>query len=246
MNKTKIIGVVVVLLVIVGGIWLFSRGGSSGQQVSKLDAVDTVGTFYDQWLNALKNPSAADPNKATLVKSPLLGKELKDRLAKEIANNTSPDPVLCQTKVPEKITTSRVYEKAEEAQLLVMSRAKDASEAAIVTLAKLDGGWYINKIECSKGDIPPVREFSFEKEGFLLKASVPAPYDKKNWHLVFEENGELGHVAPLFFDATSECTSLDGKKSVCKPAEFKEATKVSVHAQMTERGATVKKMEFIK
>ncbi len=248
MNKKRLILIVVVLLAIGGLIWGFSRGGggSGGQQVSTLDAVDTVGTFYDQWLTAVKEPTTADPNRVTLIKSLLLSKELRDRLAKESTADASPDPVLCQTKTPEKITTSRVFETDGAAQLLVMSREKNATEAAIVTLAKLDGGWFIDKIECSKGDIPPQREFSFEKEGFLLKGSIPKPFDPTKWHLVFEDSGVKGNVVPLLFDAQSQCTSLDGKKAVCKQAEFKEATKVFVQAQMTERGATVKNLKFVK
>ncbi len=250
MDKKKIIIIVVVLVALGGLIWFFTRdgeGGSGGQQVSTLDAVDTVGTFYDQWLKAVKEPGAAEPSRAELLKSPLLGKALKERLATESTANASPDPVLCQTKTPEKINTSRVFEEADKAQLLVMAREKNATEAAIVTLAKKDGAWYIDTIECSKGDIPPPQgEFSFEKEGFLLKASVPKPYDPKNWHLVFEENGQKGHVVPLLFDAKSECTALDGKKAACKPAEFKEAAKVSIQGQMTERGATVKNLKFVK
>lgn len=249
MDKKKIIVIIVALAAIGGLIWFFSSrdGSSGGQRVSNLDAIDTVGSFYDQWLKAIKEPTVADPNRITLMKSPLLSKTLRDRLAKESTLDASPDPVLCQTKTPEKITTMRVYEEANKAQLLVMSRDKNASEAAIVTLAKAKDGWYIDTIECSKGDIPPPQgEFSFEKEGFLLKASVPKPFDPKNWHLVFEENGQKGHVAPLFFDLKSECTALDGTKAVCKPAEFKEAQKVFVQAQMTERGATVKNLKFVK
>lgn len=247
MDKKRIIIIVAVLIVIGGLVWLFSRGegGSVGQQVSTLDAVDTVGTFYDQWLTAIKEPGTADPTRVALMKSPLLSKELRDRLAKESTLDASPDPVLCTTKTPEKLNTSRVFEEADKAQLLVMSREKNASEAAIVTLAK-DGGWYIDTIECTKGDIPPVREFAFEKEGNLLKGSIPKPFDPKNWHLVFEDNGVKGNVVPLFFDATSQCTSLDGKTAVCKPAEFKEVAKVFIQAQMTERGATVKNLKFIK
>ena len=249
MNKKRIIIVVAVLVVIGGLIWFFSSrdGSSGGQQVSNLDATDTVGNFYDQWLKAIKEPTIANPNRVTLMKSPLLSKTFRDRLAKESTLNASPDPVLCQTKTPEKIITSRVYEEADKAQLLVMSREKGVPEAAIVTLAKGDGGWYIDQIECTKGDIPPpVGEFSFEREGYLLKGSMPPPYNSKNWHVVFEENGVAGHAAPLFFDSASQCTSLGGVQSLCKPDEFKEGLKVFVRGQMSERGVSVKKLEFVK
>lgn len=248
MNKKRLIIIVAVLIVIGGLVWFFTRdgGGSRGQQVSNLDAVDTVGTFYDQWLKAVQEPATADPNRVTLMKSPLLSKTLKDRLAKESTLNASPDPVLCQTKTPENISIIRVYEEPDRAQILVLSRDKKVTEQALVTLARLDEGWYIDEIECSAGEFAPEREFSFEKEGFLLKDSIPKPFDPKNWHLVFEENGELGHVVPLFFDATSQCTDLSGTKAVCKPDQLKEMTKVFVQAQMTERGANLKNLRVVK
>ncbi|MFZ2484697.1 MAG: hypothetical protein WAW81_02020 [Minisyncoccia bacterium] len=248
MKKTTIIGGVVVLVLLVVGVWLFNKDsdsvGEGGQSSATLDTTDTVSTFYDAWLLALKQPATADPSRADLAKSPLLSKALSARLVS--APNATPDPVLCQKVVPENISTRTVYENKDEAQILVMSRDKKVTEQAVVTLSKSNDGWLIDEIECSLGEIAPVREFSFEKEGFLIKTSVPKPYNNKNWHLVFEENGKLGNVVPLFFDASSQCTSLDGTKAVCKPDQFMEAAKVSVHAQMSERGATVKKMEFVK
>ena len=171
MNKTKIIGAVLVLIVIGGLVWFLSKGegGPGGQQVSNLDVIDTVGNFYGQWLTAIKEPTTAEPNRVTLMKSPLLSKELKARLAKESTLDASPDPVLCQTKTPENISTIRIFEETDKAQVLVISRDKKVTEQAIVTLAKLDNGWYIDKIECSAGEFAPEREFSFEKECNLLK-----------------------------------------------------------------------------
>lgn len=243
MSKTKIVGIVVVLIVVVA---LFLAGGPGGQQVSKLDAIDTVGGFYDEWLKAAQEPTA-DPNRATLAESTILSKTLRDRLVSTLKqSDTTLDPALCQTVVPENITIRSVYENASGAQILVTSRDKLATEQALVTLVRLDDGWYIDDIECSAGEFAPEREFSFEKEGFLLKGSVPPPYDSKNWHLVFEENDEPGHVVPLFFDSESQCTTSNGSKSVCKPEQFKEATKASLRGQMTERGVSVKQFEFVK
>ena len=245
MKKIKIIGAVVVLVAIVGLVWFFTKG-STQQQVSKLDITDTVGGFYGQWLKAVQQPTA-DPNRVTLAKSPILSKALRDRLIKTLKqSDTAIDPVLCQTVIPENISTRTVFENANEAQILVTSRDKKVTEQTIVTLNRYNDGWYIDDILCSLGEFAPEREFSFEKEGYLLKDSIPKPYDPKNWHLVFEDNGEPGHVVPLLFDSESQCTSLDGKKSVCKPDQFIEATKVSVHSQMTERGANVKQLEFVK
>jgi hypothetical protein len=245
MKKIKIIGAVAVLVAIVGLVWFFTK--SSTQQVSKLDAVDTVGNFYGEWLKAAGQPTTADPSLATLAKSPILSKSLRVKIASAQKDpNTTTDPVLCQTVVPEDISMRRVYESPDEAQILVTSKDKSATGQAIITLSRYNDGWYINDILCSLGEFAPEREFSFEKEGYLLKGSVPKPYDPKNWHLVFEENGEAGHVVPLFFDSESQCTSLDGNKSVCKPDQFTEATKVFIHGQMAERGADVKQLEFVK
>ena len=244
MKKISIIGVVLVL--IAGGIWMFNKNSDSdgGQSSATLDAVDSVSTFYDKWLLALKQPATAELDRATLAKSPILSKEFSDRLL--VAMNTAPDPVLCQKVVPENISIRNVYENKDEAQILVMSRYKKVTEQAVVTLTKSNDGWHINDIECSLGEIAPKREFSFEKQGFLIKKSIPKPYNSNNWHLVFEEDGKLGNVVPLFFDSASECTSLGGSKSVCKPEEFTETVKVFVRGQMSERGVSVKRQEFVK
>ncbi len=240
MKKILIIGAVLVLIIIA----VFARGfiGGGKQEVSKLDPIDTVEGFYHQWLAAEKDP-AIEPNQKTLAASPFLSKDLRDRL-KEPATTT--DPVLCQTVTPQEITIRRVFEDTKKSEVLVTNKDKTVTNQAVVTLNSLNGGWYINDIKCSAGEIPPVREFSFEKEGFLLKASIPKPFDPKNWHLIFTENNEAGHVAPLFFDAASKCIAQSGSESICKPETFTEATKVFVRAQMTERGAVVKRLEFVK
>ena len=235
-----------ILAVIIGLIWFTSKG-SSEQQTSRFDATDTVINFYDQWLKAAQEPTDADPDQKTLAKSPILSKALRDRLVKAQKNpDTTPDPVLCQTVTPEDISTRRVYEDAEMAQVLVMSRDKDVTEQAVVTLMKINDGWYIDNIECSPGEFAPEREFSFEKEGNLLKGSIPAPYNPEDWHLVFEQEGVPGNVVPLFFDSKSECTILDGDKTSCTPDQFTEATKVFVRGQMSERGVNVNFLEFVK
>lgn len=241
----KIIGVIVVLVAIIGLVWFFAMG--SEQQVSKLDAVDTTADFYDKWLKAAQQPTDADPSLATLAKSPILSKLLRDKIknAQKDSNDTT-DPVLCQTTVPEGISTRRVYINEDEAQILVTSKDKNVTGQALVTLAKYKEGWYINDIECSLGEFAPEREFSFEKEGYLMKDSIPAPYNPKDWHLVFEDNGQQGHVVPLFFNSESQCTNLDGNTSVCKPEQFNEAEKVSVRGQMTELGADIKQLKFVK
>lgn len=244
MNKKTIILAVIVIALAVSG-WFLFKGPT--QQVSRLDAVDTVGNFYDQWLKAAQEPTTTDPTRADLAKSPILSKELRDKLTDALRSQDAiVDPVLCQATTPEQISIRSVYVYEDRAQILVTSRDNKVTDQAIVTLLRLDDGWYIDSIECSLGEFAPEREFSFEREGYLLKSSIPTPFDPKNWHLIFEENGELGHVVPLFFDTDSQCTALDGSVSVCKPEQFKEATKTFVHGQLSERGVSVKKLEFVK
>lgn len=245
MNKKNIIWAGGLIIIIIVGWFLFK--GSNEQQVSKLDVVDTVGGFYDQWLKAVKEPASTEPSRKVLAESPILSKTLSERLVKAQKDpNIVPDPVLCQSKTPEKISTRVVYENAEAAQALVLSTDKKVTEQALVTLKRLNDGWYIDNIECSGGEFAPQREFSFEREGYLLKGSMPKPYDPKNWHLVFEEEGVPGHAAPLFFDSTSECTALNGDKAPCKPDQFKEVTKAFVQGQMSERGVVVKFLKLVK
>ena len=244
MNKTKIVGVVVVLIVIVGLIWAFT--GSSKQEVSQLDAVDTAGDFYRQWLKAVQMPETADPDLKTLAKSPILSKTLRDKIKSAQKDSDEIDPVLCQTTTPEDISMRRVLIGEEEAQIVVTSKDKSVTNQAFITLNKLNDGWYINDISCSLGEFAPEREFSFEKEGYLLKSSIPSPYNANDWHLIFEENNIPGHVVPLFFDSESQCTDLDQNKSVCSPDQFTEAMKVFTRGQMSERGVSVKQLEIIK
>lgn len=244
MNKTKIIGSVLVLVVIVG--LIFFTGGAGSQQTSGLDVIDTASGFYDQWLAASKD-ATVEPSLDELAESPILSKALRTKIAEaRETTGTSTDPVLCQTKTPEAISIRRVFEDTEKAEVLVTSRDKKVTDQALVTLMGLDGSWYIDNIECSLGEFEPEREFTFEKEGFLLKGSIPAPFNKNNWHLVFEENGQTGNVVPLFFDTTSECTSLKGEKALCNVAQFTEASKASIQGQMTERGVTVKFLKLVK
>ncbi|MBX4206404.1 hypothetical protein KW784_01295 [Candidatus Parcubacteria bacterium] len=239
MKKITIIAVVLVL--IGGGAWYAMKGGA--QQATNPDTVDAVTKFYNSWLTAAKDP-AATPGKPELAASAILSKDLRARLASAVS--ATPDPVLCQAKTPQGISIRSFSNTADKAQVLVTPKDKSVNDVALVTLLKSGTGWYISDINCSAGDVAPEKEFSFENVGYLIKNSVPKPYNSKNWHLVFEEKGQPGHVVPLLFDAKSQCVALDGKESACSPSQFKEATKVSIHGQMSEAGVTVVRLEFVK
>ncbi|MHB0977877.1 MAG: hypothetical protein ACYC1K_00495 [Minisyncoccota bacterium] len=243
MKKIIILGVIVVILVI-GFFMRDSFGGS--QKISKLDTIDTVGSFYGDWLKAVKDPNVV-PNLASLSKSPYLSKALRTRIMEALKiKNPDVDPVLCQSVIPEAISTRNVFMSDDKAEVLVMSRDNKVTNQAIVELNKLNGIWYMNDIKCSLGEFAPEKEFTFEQKGFLLKDSIPAPYNSKNWHLVYEEEGQKGNVIPLFFDSKSKCINTDKTEAVCKPDQLKETTEVFIQGQMTERGITVNRLELIK
>jgi hypothetical protein len=247
-NKIIIVGVVL-LLAIGGGVWFF-RGGPiitiGQQQVSKGDAVDAVSSFYNPWLKALQS-TTTNPYKEGLDKTSILSKALQIKLAGAQSQGASnPDPVLCQTITPTKLATRTVFQGVDKAQIVVTDRNKKSTDQALVNLIKLNGGWYIDDITCSLGEFGVDKEYSFENVGFLLKGSIPKPYNPKDWHIVYQEDGVNGNVVPIFFGKGSICTTDDGKTSVCDVSLLQETMKVSVHGQMTERGVDVQKMEFPK
>lgn len=243
--KNKIIVLVLVVFIIIGFVWVFFKGNVLNQQeVSMSDPVDVVLDFYDPWLDARKSETT-DPYKEGLDKSPILSKELRSRISKAKGqSDTEVDPVLCQVTVPTVISGRPLYESEDKVEILILARDKGLDGQAVVVLNKLNGGWYINDIKCSPGEFAPPREFSFEREGYLLK-SVPAPLNSKYWHLVFEENDELGHVAPLFFGEESICILSNGDESVCNPDQFLETSKATVYGEMSESGVSVKKLRFM-
>jgi hypothetical protein len=119
-----------------------------------------------------------------------------------------------------------------------MARPSGPPEQAIVTVTAQDGGWYISGIRCTPGEVPPEREFSFDNTGFLMK-NVPPPLDATRWYLIFSENGEDGHFAPLDFGPESMCGD-----AVCDPSTFREQAEAHVQGEMTETGVVVKKVEI--
>lgn len=214
------------------------------QTVSSAEPVDIVLDFYAEWLEATKSASSS-PYQLELHKRPILSESLRARLTESsIGETITPDPVLCQTVIPQSTTGRVVFALENKTQILVMSKDKTVYEQAIVTLNRHNDGWYIDDILCSPGEFAPVREFSFEHEGFLLK-NVPPPLNPEYWYIVFEENGEQGHSAPLFLNEESICKAIDGKEVVCTIDQFREVSKVRIIGQMTERGVEVARVEYI-
>ncbi len=246
LNRKTLIIIGVLAAVLVIGISLFLAKDMlwpAPVEAMTGEPVDVALNFYEPWLAAALSTST-DPYKEELQKSQVLSVELRKKLSK--AKNDEVDPVLCNTVAPLEVAARLVSQQENgAAQVLVLSRDKNQTGQSIIDLLQLNDGWYINDITCSPGEFGPEREFSFDMEGFLLK-SVPAPFNSQNWHLVFEQNGEAGHVVPLFFTPETVCIARDKKEAVCDPSTFEEASKAHIQGQMTETGVTVKRLEQLK
>jgi hypothetical protein len=251
-QKFYLPGAVILVLVALaaGSIYALMNGdggvdtqGGTEQVVSASDPLDIVLNFYGPWLEARQSTST-DPYALQLGNNPLLSESLRQQLmTAEGRAEGDIDPVLCQTTVPESIRARMVSESPDLARVLVNAKDKTITAQSVATLKRFNDGWYIDSIACAPGEFEEPREFSFEREGNILK-QVPAPYNPEYWHIVFEENGIPGHAAALFFGATSTCTNFDGSEAVCDPAQFIEGVKIRVVGQMTETGVDVVRLEF--
>lgn len=251
MTPKKIILVVIaIILIAVVIIWFNIKNtrtqpktekATDVQAVSTYDPIDVVLDFYSDWLDAVQSTST-DPYQAGLTNEPLLSPALRDKLNNPPSEQLR-DPVLCQDPLPTKIRSKRLYEKPDEIQFVVFSKEQPLAGQAIILARKLNNGWYIEDIKCSREFDEP-REFTFEYEGNLLK-SVPPPYDPNYWHLVYSQDGTPGYAAQLFFGAESICINPNSTKTVCDEKQFTETQKVMLHGNMTESGVDVMKLEFI-
>lgn len=239
--KYVVIGVVAVLIIV--GVFSTRSDDSVTQSAPEIDAVTTTLDFYEAWLALSRGE--ADRFESELYASANLSKDARKALNAARTATPDTDPITCQATVPENFRTTPLGVADTEATMLV--RSQTGSEVfpymALVTLNAVKGAWQITSIECTQGDIAPIVEFTYEKEGLLLK-SVPAPYKAGEWHLVFEQDGQFGYVTPLFFTATTKCIAIDGTESVCNPASFVETASARVLGEMTETGAVVERVEF--
>lgn len=249
MNKQIVIIIGVIVVGVIAVVWLSSNSdqvslGENESAIPEDDAMDFTLSYYNEWLNAVLS-TTTDPVTAGLANDARLHEDVQAYLAEYDYSNEL-DPVLCQTAAPNRVGAKASYVMDREAQFLILARGLEekSSRQAVVDIAAQDGKWVISTITCTEGESAPEREFTFEREGFLLK-SVPPPLDPEYWHLVFEERGVAGHTAPLFFNESSICVSIKGEESVCDPDAFVEAEAVLIKGQMTEAGVDVVRIEFI-
>lgn len=242
-NKIYIVGGIIGIAII-GLLVLQGRSTEPSLVVTEIplgDPLDAAADFYGEWLDAARSTST-DPYQAGLATAPVLSEVVRVKLATAQLDESTIDPVFCQEELPRRVRLKPVFAQDTEAQYMVLPD-EVVPDRAMVTVRAVDGDWQITDISCISAEQGEEREFTFERTGNLLK-SVPPPLDPEYWHIVFEENGQQGHAAPLFFDPTSVCVSESGTESVCDPSTFVEAAKVTVQGQMTESGVEVKRVQF--
>ncbi len=249
MNK-KLIIVVALAVLIVGGLVLMSLRNmdvinfSAEPAVTVVgDPLDTVNEFYNAWFDA-RNSTSTDPYTLALPMDARLATSVQEYI-QTADRNAEKDPVLCLAQLPPRIGAKPVFKLDDKAQYVVIARGVGGvtPNRAAVDVAVVGDKWLITKIECLSGESAPEREFAFEKTGNLLKHNEP-PLDPNTWYVVFEENGEDGHIAPLFFSETSMCVNAGGEESVCQPDNFVNAIEATVKGGMTEAGVDVKRIEY--
>ena len=235
-----ILGIIVIILAI------RNYGDQPNQSETEVEAieaspVDAVMDLYRPWLNAIQDPET-DPYTKELNTKEFLSKELSEKInaTKEDFMIGISDPVLCTTVLPDGLRTKTILHQADKAQVLVMSREEIPRALAVVKLSGVNGSWQIDDISCDAGEEgPELGEFTFDKEGFLLKESVQPPLDPNKWYVVYEREGVLGYTAVLNTNESSECVDLDGNSITCGDGGFAEAMRVHVQGDMQEAGVDV-------
>lgn len=241
--------IVLALALVVAAFLMLTRTDSPASQTStppEEDVLDVVSDFYDAWLEAAKGTEGAVA-KDELLNSPLLSASVRTKVATGLDSSepNAQDPVLCQAVTPERMGGRVLFSQPTEAQVMMLARGLESPSPyqAIVSVIAVNGQWQISDITCSQGETAPQREFDFDREGFLLK-QVPPPLNPDFWHLVYEENGQMGRTVPLTFTENSVCVLANGEEQVCDESSFRDATKATVKADMSETGATVRRLEF--
>ena len=243
-KKLLIIGFLAILI-IAGLIYIVTNSKTSQTEevavdVIKSDPIDTAVDFYDEWLR-LTSKADTTPYAEGMIDTPVLTEAFKEKLLAAQGDYEAglSDPVLCRTELPTSIRSKEVSRQAQSAQILVLGPRKAADALALVKLVGEDGQWKINDVSCEAGETAPeIGEFNFEREGFLLKDSVPPPLNSDNWHLVYEDQGLQGLTAELTLRETTVCTNKVGESITCG-SNFFEAMKVAIKGNVSEVGLSV-------
>lgn len=245
MKKIALAAVGIIVIVLLGW-WFLGRTTEVLESTAVTpaeDPLDVTLDFFNTWLLAQQS-TPDDGYTSPVLDSPMLSDAMRARLRATPSTETI-DQIHCQSTLPPRIGGRVLFTLPEEAQIMILARGLDerAAQQSIVTLRAVSGAWVITDIQCATGETAPVREFSFEREGFLLK-NVPPPLNPEFWHLVFEENGVNGHTVPLSFTTESQCVGEEDVATICDPDKFIEPSKVFLQGNMTETGVTVVRIAF--
>jgi hypothetical protein len=244
-----IIGVLVAVVLAMLAWQLLGSGSRVGTAIDEAqvapvdDPMDVTMELFGPWLSGVKSTSTEFNRSELLVAAPLTA-DLRDRLQQQIEVQSALDPVLCQIDIPERVGTKSVFTNDFEAQVLVIARGTKVPEQALVTLIAVDGKWVVSDITCSRGELAPEVEFTFEREGNLLKQSLQPPLNNEQWHLIYTRDGVAGNAIPVLFDTNSTCIMTDGNEQVCVPDQLTEATAVLLQGAMQEAGVLVERMQL--
>jgi hypothetical protein len=239
-----IAGITLAVLILLA-VWYVVGSGTKNvtQKVSTEEPIDVVMDFFGPWHKAVLS-EGIDPYTEGLAESPILSKELRARL-EEARNTAEIDVVLCQTVTPSKLASRMVYEHDDAVQILVFSREPRQPGQSVVTLARLNDGWYIQDITCAQETADAVGEYTFEASGALLKENVPLSYDTSMWHLGYVEDGVLVKVIPIILTAESVCIGAQDVETTCTTDLFDETVQVRIEGDMVEAGVLVKRLTFL-
>lgn len=256
MQKRQIIAIVliVVTVFIIGILFWWFQGRQNNEVMVPSENRGVQGTpidvtldFYESWLSARRS-TTTDPYKQDLVNSAALSETMSKKLSDSelVFRDNGFDPVLCQSSLPEKLRSKPIFEQEKKAQILVFPKDKQSGVQAVVTLAAHDVFWEITDISCGSSEQAPEQgEFTFDRDGYLLKENVPSPLDSQYWHLIFEQEGTPGYTVPLFL-SKANCVLEGGTEEICRDDMFKETMRIRVQGDATEAGIEVKRIEFLK
>lgn len=250
MDKRKLILIAVSLVVLAISVFIFMKSGittfNREEKVKAIpDPLDVTLDFYSDWLE-LQSGTTTNPYESELMTNGILTEAARNALKEAKSNGGEIDPFFCQKQTPARIGAKVLFELENKAEIIILDKTPSSTEPfsqAIVSLTKNDTAWNITNISCSTGEVAPVSEYDFDHEGYLIK-SLPAPYKTGEWHLVFEQSGQMGYVAPLLFSTTSICSAAGGAEATCYPELFTEGTTAKVVGDMYEEGVSVVKLEI--
>lgn len=250
MKNIFILGGLILLAV---GVYFFLSSDRSSEPVAIEETyvtgepLDLVLQAVNDWREIQATTSETTTTLESFISTDLFSVPLRATLMEQdadLSRDPQLDVIYCQAVVPPRLVGRMILNTETEAQLMIFGRGLEnpSPYQAIVTMTgNGEGAWSINNIECAQGEVAPDVEFTFDNEGYLLK-SVPPPYQSGSWHVVFEQDGQMGYVAPLVFDAESICIESSGEQAVCEPDNLVEPILATIRGDMTESGVTVRQI----